>query len=254
MESVSMRRTIALRAGTAARSGRRIGIVVAASAAAVALFAAPAAAHVTITPTSANQGGFAKVTFNVPNEEDTATTTKVEIDLPANAPVAGVDVKPVPGWTEAVQTSKLASPITNDDGDQVTEAVSKVTFTASAGAGIKPGEFQEFVLNLGPLPKTDQMVFKALQTYSNGDIVRWIDLPVPGGAEPDHPAPVLTLTADPSSDTPAATGSTTTTSSSSGSSGSNGGGALLGLLGLAAGVAALVISILAYRRSGARSA
>lgn len=32
-----------------------------------------------------------------------------------------------------------------------------------------------------------------MQTYSNGDITRWIDLPQPGQPEPDHPAPELTL-------------------------------------------------------------
>jgi hypothetical protein len=36
--------------------------------------------------------------------------------------------------------------------------------------------------------------FKAVQTYDNGDVVRWIESTPPGGAEPEHPAPVLTLT------------------------------------------------------------
>jgi uncharacterized protein YcnI len=236
MEPVLKRRTVALRAG----------LVVAASAAIVAMFAAPASAHVTITPTSAESGGSAKVTFNVPNEEDNSTTVKVEINFPSDAPVPGVNVQPVPGWTEAIQNAKLSTPITNDDGDQVDQAVSKITFTASAGAAIKPGEFQQFVLNIDPLPKTNQMVFKAVQYYANGDIVRWIDLPVPGGAEPDHPAPVLTLTAASTDSPPPA--STTTVSESK----SSGGGALLGLLGLVAGIAALVVSILAYRKVNAR--
>jgi hypothetical protein len=39
------------------------------------------------------------------------------------------------------------------------------------------------------------VAFKAIQTYSNGDIVRWIDLPQPGQPAPAHPAPVVTLTA-----------------------------------------------------------
>ena len=39
----------------------------------------------------------------------------------------------------------------------------------------------------------DQIVFKALQTYSDGDIVRWIDEPA-DGVELEHPAPVLKLT------------------------------------------------------------
>jgi periplasmic copper chaperone A len=58
---------------------------------------------------------------------------------------------------------------------------------------VKPGQFREFDVSLGPLPKTDRIVFKALQTYSDGDIVRWIDVPQDGQAEPEHPAPVLKL-------------------------------------------------------------
>jgi Domain of unkown function (DUF1775) len=47
----------------------------------------------------------------------------------------------------------------------------------------------------GPLPtNVGQLEFKALQTYSDGDVVQWIEPTVKGGAEPEHPAPVLKLT------------------------------------------------------------
>jgi uncharacterized protein YcnI len=237
----------------------RAGLLVATSAAVVAVFAAPAAAHVTITPTAAKPGGFVSLTFNVPNEEDNSSTVKVEINFPAEAPVASVSVQPVPGWTETMATTKLAKPITNDDGDQVTEAVSKVTFTAAEGKGLHAGEFQQFTLSVGPLPTVNQMVFKVLQYYANGDIVRWIDPTNPGRPEPGHPAPVLTLSAAtgeaPPTGGPTATGSAPAAppAASSNSSGGNG-GALLGLLGLVAGMAALVVAILAYRRAGPRPA
>ena len=39
-------------------------------------------------------------------------------------------------------------------------------------------------MSLGPLPKADQFVFKALQTYTDGEVVRWIEEPT-GGAEPE---------------------------------------------------------------------
>jgi periplasmic copper chaperone A len=41
----------------------------------------------------------------------------------------------------------------------------------------------------GVLSAVDRIVFKALQTYSDGDVVRWIEEPVAGEPEPDHPAP-----------------------------------------------------------------
>src|SRR5213076_3307680 len=111
-----------------------------------------------------------------PTESDTASTTKLDVALPADQPIASVAIMPVPGWTATTQTSKLATPIKTDDGDTVTEAVTKITWTAnSPDTAIKPGQFQEFPISLGPLPKTDKLVFKTLRTYSDGNIVRWID-------------------------------------------------------------------------------
>ena len=42
-----------------------------------------------------------------------------------------------------------------------------VDWKATAG-GIKPGEYVDFDLSVGPLPKATSMTFKALQTYSDG--------------------------------------------------------------------------------------
>ena len=81
-----------------------------------------------------------------------------------------------------------------DDGD-VTQAVSKITWTATDG-GLNPGEFDLFTISAGPLPtKPNKLTFKAIQTYSNGDVVNWIQQTVKGTPEPEHPAPTLTLTA-----------------------------------------------------------
>jgi uncharacterized protein YcnI len=166
----------------------------------------PAAwAHVTVNPREAPQGGFTKVSFRVPNERDDSGTTMVEVSFPADHPIAFVSVRPVPGWTYQVAKTKLDQPIKSDDGD-VTEAVSKITWT---GGPLKPGEFQEFDVSLGPLPNdADQLVFKAVQTYASGEVVRWIEETQPGAAEPEHPAPVLKLTAAASTDV-AATSTTT---------------------------------------------
>jgi uncharacterized protein YcnI len=130
----------------------------------------------------------------VPNENDNASTVKLEVVVPTQAPIANMSVKPVPGWTAAVEKSKLATPIKTDDGE-VTEAVSKITWTASrADSAIKPGRFLEFEVSAGPLPEVDHIVFKSLQTYSDGDVVRWIEEPAADGKEVEHPAPVLKLT------------------------------------------------------------
>ncbi|HEV7865035.1 MAG TPA: YcnI family protein [Acidimicrobiia bacterium] len=149
-------------------------------------------AHVTVNPREAVQGGYSKLSFRVPNERDGVSTTKLEVNFPSDQPFASVSVRPHAGWTYDVVKSKLAAPIKSDDGD-ISEGVTKITWT---GGAIKPGEFDEFEVSVGPLPDdVDALTFKALQTYSDGEIVRWIDVAAPGGAAVDHPAPVLKLTA-----------------------------------------------------------
>jgi uncharacterized protein YcnI len=133
--------------------------------------AGPASAHVTVQPGEAVQGSYTKLTFRVPNESDTAATVKLEVELPAS--IDGARTKPVPGWTATV------------DGRTI----------RWEGGRVEPGQFQEFDISVGPLPEVDQLVFKAVQTYSDGSEARWIEETVDGEEEPERPAPVLTLTA-----------------------------------------------------------
>jgi uncharacterized protein YcnI len=216
--------------------------------------AGPAFAHVTVNPNSAVQGGYGRVAFRVPNESDTASTMKLEVNLPEDAPVASVSTMPVPGWTVAVENRKLATPL-DVHGSQVTEVVSKLTFTAAAGGGVKPGEFQEFPVSMGPLPDKDQMIFKVLQTYSDGEISRWIDEPVEGGEEPDHPAPVLKLAkaADAAAPTTGPTVAVQAASDTADSGSSSGAAVGLGIAGLIAGVLGLVLGGMAFMRTRSSS-
>ncbi|MEV4197528.1 YcnI family copper-binding membrane protein [Micromonospora globbae] len=225
-------------------------LAVGAVATAVLGFAAPASAHVTVNPKDATQGGYSRIAFRVPNESDTASTTKLEVVLPENAPVGSVSTMPVPGWTVAVEKRKVDPPI-EVHGSQITEAVSKLTWTASGDAGIKPGQFQEFPVSLGPLPQVDRMVFKTLQTYSDGNVSRWIEEPTPGGEEPENPAPVLTLTAaSPSaSAAPVAADAAARADDDDDEAEGNGLATGLGIAGLVAGLGGLVLGGLAYSRT-----
>jgi uncharacterized protein YcnI len=241
MEHSSMRRTLL-----------RGGAVLAGAAIVVLALAAPAAAHVTVNPPSATQGGYTKVAFRVPNEKDTAQTVKVEINLPTDAPIASVALKPLSGWTGTTEKSKLATPIKTDDGE-ITEAVTKITWTAAAGAAIQPAQFQEFEVSLGPLPAVDQIIFKALQTYSDGDIVRWIDEPKADGSEPQHPAPTLKLAKSTATDTHAATATQAAPPPTAvDTRSSSGAGTWLGIAGVILGLAGLVAGLLGYRKAAIR--
>jgi uncharacterized protein YcnI len=215
-------------------------------------FAGVAQAHVTVNPSDAVQGGFARVAFRVPTESDTASTTKVEVNLPADQPISSVSTMPVPGWTATAATTKLATPVKTEAGATVTSAVTKITWTAtSADTGIKPGQFQEFPVSLGPLPKTDKLVFKVLQTYSDGNIVRWIDDTVAGQPEPDNPAPVLKLAAASSNTaTAASAGPTVAVNAGSKTSDSTSTTALtVAIIGGVLGLAGLILGALAFIRT-----
>ncbi|WP_392965396.1 YcnI family protein [Streptomyces sp. LN245] len=173
----------------------RLAVVGSAAATAVLALSAPAFAHVSVQPEGvAAKGGYTVVNFKVPNERDNASTTQVEVNLPADHPLASVMPQRLDGWTVKVTRSKLDKPVTAH-GEKIDEAVTKVTWTAD-GKGIEPGYFQKFPLSIGALPEdTDTLVFKAIQTYSDKDVVRWIEPQKEGAEEPEHPAPTLALSA-----------------------------------------------------------
>ena len=127
---------------------RRLAAAGGASALVLFAVAGPASAHVTANPSTAVQGSYSKITFRVPNEEPSAKTIQVEVDLPLDHPIAAVSVRPVPGWTIQTTESKLPKPIKDDDGE-VTKAISKIVWS---GGSIDPGQFQEFDGSMGPLP------------------------------------------------------------------------------------------------------
>jgi periplasmic copper chaperone A len=149
----------------------------------VVLGATATGAHVTVVPDEAPKGGFEILSFSVPNEEEAANTVGLEVTVPTKNPIASVSTKPMPGWTVSVEKTGSGKP-----------AVSKITWTATDG-GLEPGEFDLFTISAGPLPtKAGKLTFKAIQTYSDGTTVDWIQATVKGAPEPEHPAPVLTLT------------------------------------------------------------
>ena len=196
-------------------------------------WSAAASAHVTIDPDTAEAGGDAILHFQVPNESESANTVKLEIAMPEGVILPFVLAQPVPGWTVSVDTSPLETPIETDDGT-VTEAVTQVTFE---GGKIAPGQFQLFDLEVGPLPDAagTTLAFPAVQTYDDGEEVRWVDRSEAGQPEPEHPAPTLTLTS--------ATGSGQSDSSDDSDSSSNTLAIVaiaLGALGVVFGATALV--------------
>ncbi|MFD5345649.1 YcnI family protein [Streptomyces anulatus] len=232
----------------------------------VLLIAGPAAAHVSVQPVGeAAKGGYATLNFKVPNERDQASTVKLEVNFPADHPLSSVTPQAVPGWKIDITKSKLDKPL-EVHGKKLTEAVSKVTWTADEGE-IAPGYFQQFPVSVGALPEdADQLVFKAIQTYDNKEVVRWIEEPAAGGEEPDSPAPVLKLTAaaedhpggaaddakkaddHKAADTDASSEKSSTVASSSSSDTT---ARTLGIIGIVIGIGGIAFGVLAGRRRSA---
>jgi len=194
-----------------------------------------ASAHVTVVAPGAEQGGYTVLTFRVPTESDTAGTTALSVELPE---LRSARTQPLPGWTATVEK------------DPESQLATGVTWVADPGVSVGPGQFQQFVLSVGPLPEQDEVSFAAVQTYSDGEVVAWDQL-ASGDEEPERPAPTLTLAASSgdghgSSTTAHATDSGTdaTVADESGSDVTarwlGGIGLVLGALGAALGLGAVI--------------
>ena len=166
---------------------RHIAVPVAAAVAAALALPAAASAHVTLQPSTAPADGFTRLDVRVPNERDDAATVKVDVQLPPG--FAFVSYEPRPGWKVDGQARRRPSSRSRSKAaSRSTRRSAQITWS---GGRIGPGEFVDFGLSLR-MPKGeagDKLTFKALQTYEDGDVVRWI-----GPEDADEPAPIVTLT------------------------------------------------------------
>ena len=158
---------------------RKIMLTIITGAVALAL-ATPALAHVTVQPTEAPTGAFFRFVVRVPNERPNADTTKVEVQFPDG--LLSASFQPKEGWKRTVKMKKLAEPA-ELFGREITEVVDTVTWS---GGRIRPGEFEEFGCSTRMPERPGSLRFPALQTYSNGEVVRWI-----GPEESEEPAGVV---------------------------------------------------------------
>jgi uncharacterized protein len=153
-----------------------------------------ASAHVTVNPDEVAADSFARFAVRVPNERPNASSAKVVLRLPEG--LFFVSFQPKAGWKRTVTTEKLDPPV-ELFGEMQTERVATVTWE---GGKIAPGEFDEFGFSAKvPDAPGTTLAFPALQTYSNGEVVRWI-----GAADSDTPASRVTLGAKEAEEAPAA--------------------------------------------------
>lgn len=216
--------------------------------------AAPLAAmaHVTIDPSQSDAGSYALVTVKVPNESATEKTNRIELKLPTDTPFTSVRFVPVSGWDAELVRTTLPEPVMVGESE-ITEAVTSIVWTAQAGSELGDGALLLLPVSLGPVPDVGSVVLVADQTYTDGTVVSW------SGTEEDaeKPAPVLYVNDEPVGHHDAATTDdadgddhATDSDQAEASVSSNGSDPVargLGIAGLVAGLAALVLAF-AFRR------
>ena len=126
---------------------------------------ATALAHVTVLPESSRPGQTGEFRFRTPNEREDAATVKLEIFIPDGVPI---EAEPAKGWT-------------------ITRIPGGIQWS---GGPIRPGRTEDFKVRMGPHPDQPRLVFKALQYYADGQVVRWIQEPTD---DAERPAAVLDL-------------------------------------------------------------
>ncbi|MET8835216.1 DUF1775 domain-containing protein [Micromonospora sp. NPDC004540] len=148
--------------------------------------AAASAAEVTLTtsPAQVHQGDAIELAVVLPEERAGSRTSRIELRMPADAPIGEVYPLSVPDWAPTITTRTLDRPVAGihaPELDQVTDAVTWIRMPGTTGPA-------RLSLGMGPMPATDRLTFSVIQTYADGTVVRWTD--PPGGA---HPAPTVTL-------------------------------------------------------------
>lgn len=193
--------------------------------------AAPASAHITVTPEGTAAGSYTVLTLSVPHGCDGSPTTKVAIQIPED--ILAITPTRNAYYDVAKKIEKLATPVKDSHGNEVTERVASVEYTAKTP--LPDGQRDAFELSLQLPEKAGETIsFPAIQTCVKGETA-WTEVPAQGqdGEELEHPAPAFEITEAEGDGEDG--GSGTTLGTTLGAI-----GLVLGALGLAAGGTALV--------------
>jgi uncharacterized protein YcnI len=153
---------------------RRFSLVVAGAALALGALAGPAWAHVQVEADPGSPGASdATLKIMAAGESGTAGTSKLDVVADPAIPADQVTLVSGPsGWT--------VTPGANGG------------FTL-AGPALAKGDDAKVSVKVKKLPDAPQVTFKVVQTYSDGEVVRWIELAGADGKEPGNPAPIVKL-------------------------------------------------------------
>ncbi len=132
--------------------------------------AAPAQAHVVVSPEEVTAGEYETLTVSVPTEKE-IPTTEIRVEVPEGFLLSGV--QPVPGWEHAFEEDRGI-----------------VTAVMFSGGEIRPREFQQFLVQAQAPEEPGGYPWKATQTYEDGSTVEWT-----GPPDAEEPASVVEVAA-----------------------------------------------------------
>ncbi|MFI1829369.1 DUF1775 domain-containing protein [Streptomyces sp. NPDC020412] len=161
-----------MRTSPLSRAARRTVPAAAAALVAVLALAPPAAAHAHVEASEARAlATNVTVTLTSEAESRKAGLSAIQVMLPEGISPGTVSLKQAPkGWRFA-----------QNQGGYVV-----------GGKPLPTGTDAVHSIVVHQLPDAKRLVFKVMETYADGQVARWIEVPE-GGAEPENPAPVLAL-------------------------------------------------------------
>ncbi len=226
--------------------------------------ALPAGAHVHVEADDATAGGFAVLTFRVPNESDTAGTVAVEATLPNDNPFLSVSSRPVPGWTVSTTEADAAEAGRGGGHHRSPRPSGPSPGRPTRAARSGPASSRSSNCPSVRCRRAGQIAIPVAQTYSDGKVVD-LEPADPGlrrragesgadvhrrrgrGGRPRHGQRLTERDRHPRR----TAGQPAPAAQAAASGGSDPLARVLGGLGLAAGVGALVVALVGRRRGAA---
>lgn len=144
-----------------------------------------ASAHIGVDPGDGGAGQSTLVTLSFSHGCDGSATTDIRIQIPESIPSVAPTMNP--GWNVSKEMEELDTPIEGSHGEQITERVAEVVYTAKEP--VADGFRDTFVLSL-TLPDTpgEMLYFPTIQTCEDGETA-WIEIPAEGQSSDDLEAP-----------------------------------------------------------------
>jgi len=156
--------------------------------------ATAASAHVSIAEDSVEAGAYAILTLGVPHGCGDSPTTEVAIQIPEG--INAVTPTRNAFYTVEKVLEELAEPITDGHGNEVTQRVSQVVYTAMTPLPSDQRDAFELSLQIPADAAGQTLYFPTLQTCEQGETA-WVQIPADGqdAHELDAPAPAIAVTA-----------------------------------------------------------